>query len=69
VGISNSLDGQSVRISGEFESKLAIEERLEVLFIIAHDLAHKHVLEAEDSSAILRSAELRGNYIKGSKAS
>jgi hypothetical protein len=46
MGVSNSFDTLDVRVCGILQAKLAIEQRLEILLIIVHDLAHEHILEA-----------------------
>lgn len=48
MGIGNSFDTFDVRICGILEAKLAIQQSIEILFIIVHDFAHEHILKAED---------------------
>jgi hypothetical protein len=46
-----------VGLPGVLEPELAVEQSLEILLVVAHDLAHEHVLEAEDRPGVPRCAE------------
>ena len=67
--IGHGLDGLDMRLGRVLESKFAVEQGLEVLPVVAHDLAHEHVFEAEHRPRVFGRTESPQSYIRGSKAS
>ena len=45
-----------MRLSGVFESELAVEQGVEILFVVAHDLAYQHILETQHCSVVFACA-------------
>ncbi len=57
VRVRHGFDRLDVGLPGVLEPELAVEQSLEILLVVAHDLAHEHVLEAEDRPGVPRCAE------------
>ena len=53
MGISNFLDGLNMTINRELETELTIQQRVDIILVIAHDLTQNHILKTVDGPGII----------------